>query len=614
MIPKKKKINKFKTFNIIAIIINVILFIGIGLLSYLILKNDILPNKYLIIYFLLVGLIPLGMLFFLFFKKTKFKIKIALAVVDILFIIIVGLLVFYLHGTIRFIDNFTTSSNYVTRNYMVLVPKESEYQDIKELDKKNIGYIELNAINYTQAFGELNKLITFENKDYLDYKIMFEALKLNEIDAFLTSDTYYEILGEEVENLSLDYHVIYTFSIKEKAVDVKKDVDVTEDVFNVYISGLDTYSSISKIARSDVNIVVSINPKTYQILMVNIPRDYYVTFHGQTKRDKLTHAGLYGTEMSIKTIEDLLDIDINYYLKVNFNSVIGLVDALGGVDVYSEYSFISAGNGYYFQKGFNHVNGQQALDFSRTRKVLPGGDRVRGQNQQAMIQAIIKKITSPAIITRYTSILASLEDSFLTNMSTDKITDIVKMQLDKSPKWNITSISLDGADSNDYTSVFPDKKVYVMEPYEETITKAKETLKSVRDGVKLESSYQDNTSGYVSTPFIPKPEPKPVEPEEEQDQTEEQDSNTDLEQNEDSDNSDNQGDDNQDGNTDIPNIQDKEPSQEETNDSNNSGSTEGNKDLEDDNTKSEDNNNQDDSKSKTENDTSGILDIPGIVN
>ena len=614
MIPKKKKINKFKTFNIIAIIINVILFIGIGLLSYLILKNDILPNKYLIIYFLLVGLIPLGMLFFLFFKKTKFKIKIALAVVDILFIIIVGLLVFYLHGTIRFIDNFTTSSNYVTRNYMVLVPKESEYQDIKELDKKNIGYIELNAINYTQAFGELNKLITFENKDYLDYKIMFEALKLNEIDAFLTSDTYYEILGEEVENLSLDYHVIYTFSIKEKAVDVKKDVDVTEDVFNVYISGLDTYSSISKIARSDVNIVVSINPKTYQILMVNIPRDYYVTFHGQTKRDKLTHAGLYGTEMSIKTIEDLLDIDINYYLKVNFNSVIGLVDALGGVDVYSEYSFISAGNGYYFQKGFNHVNGQQALDFSRTRKVLPGGDRVRGQNQQAMIQAIIKKITSPAIITRYTSILASLEDSFLTNMSTDKITDIVKMQLDKSPKWNITSISLDGADSNDYTSVFPDKKVYVMEPYEETITKAKETLKSVRDGVKLESSYQDNTSGYVSTPFIPKPEPKPVEPEEGQDQTEEQDSNTDLEQNEDSDNSDNQGDDNQDGNTDIPNIQDKEPSQEETNDSNNSGSTEGNKDLEDDNTKSEDNNNQDDSKSKTENDTSGILDIPGIVN
>lgn len=521
---KKKRLKKV---NIISIIINIILLIIILLASILILKNDILPVKYLIYYFLIVGFIPLIILIFLFHPKTLPKVKIVLMIVDIIYIILLSILTIYLHKTFLVLDE-VSNNNYVTRNYLVLVRNNSEYQDIKELDKKRIGYVEIETANYSLAIKELNKVITFESKDYIDYTIMLEAFGLREFDGLLTTNDYYESLKEEVLNFESDYRILYKFSVQEEiSYDIKKDVDVTKDSFNIYISGMDMAGRISDIVRSDVNIVVSINPKTKQVLMVNIPRDYYVLFHGQTKKDKLTHAGLYGTEMSIKTVEDLLDIDINYYFKVNFNTVTKMVDALGGVDVYSEYSFQASEGGLYFRKGFNHVNGSQALVFARIRKVLPGGDRQRGKNQQALISAIIKKVTSTdTILLRYPSLLEAMKGLFMTNMSTNKITDIFKMQISENPKWNITSISLDGSDSENYTSVFPDKKVYVMEPYEDTIKEAQEAIKKVQEGVLLESSYQENNNNDVFIPYIPKPTPNSKDEEKDKETTENPEENT----------------------------------------------------------------------------------------
>ncbi len=503
----KKSRVRLRKFNIFALIVNLILLVLVSIISFLILKYDILPLKYLIVYFLLLVGIPLLILFFLLRRKTNFKVKIFLIIIDFLFIALVGFALHYVSETFEFLDEFANSASYTTRNYMVLVPNDSEYEKIEELDKKTIGYIVQEVANYKKALGELNKTITFTNKDYLDYTTIFEAFKLKEVDAILSTDSYYDSLCEEVETFETDYKIIYKFSVREKIENLTKDVDVTKEVFNVYISGMDTYGDISTISRSDVNIVMSVNPKTNQILMVNIPRDYYVVFHGQTNKDKLTHAGLYGTGMSLKTIEDILDIDINYYFKVNFNSVEKVVDALGGVDVYSQYTFRST-NGYYFRKGYNHVNGKQALGFARTRKVLTYGDVDRGRNQEALIQAIIKKATSSAILTRYTTILDSLKDSFYTNMSSDRITDIIKMQIDRMPKWNTTSMSLTGFGAYDYTSVFPDKKVYVMLPNEDTIKEAKSLLDDVKNGKTLESTYQENT-GDVYDPFIPKPTPTP---------------------------------------------------------------------------------------------------------
>ncbi len=327
----------------------------------------------------------------------------------------------------------------------------------------------------------------------------------------------YKLISEEDDTIEDKYTIIYEFSLKEDIEDFTKDIDVTKDPFIVLISGMDNAGDITSITRSDVNIVVVVNPKTYQILMIHIPRDYYVKLHGQENRDKLTHSGLYGTEMTVKTIEDLLQIDINYYFKVNFMSVVDIVNALGGVDVYSKYTFRTVDYDYYFEKGYNRINGKQALEFVRTRKVLKGGDRARGENQQALIQAVVKKATSPAILTKYSSLLESVNGKFITNLSSEKMLQIIKLQIDKMPKWNFTSISLDGFDSENYSSVFPTIKKYVMEPDQKTIDAAMEAIKDVFDGKILDSSYQENTSGWVNTPHVyvpPKEEPEEEEPDE----------------------------------------------------------------------------------------------------
>ena len=279
-----------------------------------------------------------------------------------------------------------------------------------------------------------------------------------------------------IDNVYIPFR--FFISNKEKVNEITKDVDVTKDVFNVYVSGIDSYGNVTDKTRSDVNIILSINPKTNKILMINIPRDYYVELDGTGQKDKLTHAGIYGVEMSTKTIENLLGIEINYYVKVNYNALINLVDALGGVDVYSKNDFTSGLN-YHFNVGYNHVNGDQALEFVRTRKAFLDGDRVRGENQQAMIQAVIKKACSASILIKYDDILKSLEDSFSTNISTDKIMSLINMQLDSMPSWNIESISLNGSDSYGFTYTYPTQELYVMIPNEETIDEAKNALNAI---------------------------------------------------------------------------------------------------------------------------------------
>ena len=216
---------------------------------------------------------------------------------------------------------------------------------------------------------------------------------------------------------------------------------------------------------------------TNKIILVNVPRDYYVELPGTEKKDKLTHAGMYGVDMSIKALENLLDIEINYYVKVNYNAIINLVDALDGVDVYSEYNFKSFEFYHPFKKGINHVDGKLALDFVRTRKAFRDGDRVRGENQQRMIQAIFKKVSSPKILVKYNEMLKALDGSFTTNISTSKIMSLINMQLDKMPSWEISSMSLNGTDAYDYTYTYPSQQLYVMVPKEETVNEVKNAIK-----------------------------------------------------------------------------------------------------------------------------------------
>ena len=200
--------------------------------------------------------------------------------------------------------------------------------------------------------------------------------------------------------------------------------------------------------------------------------------HSRAK-DKLTHAGIYGIETSIATLENLLDTEINYYVKVNFTSLISVVDALDGITVNSKYSFTSQ-DGYTYQKGINELNGEEALSFVRERKAFSGGDRTRGENQELVLSAIINKALKPSIIINYADLLKAVKGGFITNLTDDDITKIIKKEIDEPHNWQIESISLDGTDSYNYTYSYSKSKLYVMEPNMESVNAAIKKMQQIQ--------------------------------------------------------------------------------------------------------------------------------------
>lgn len=494
----KIKKNKFKIFSKIAIII----LDWLALTTILLLKKyDILPLKYFLPV-LLSLMLTSGLFSILIIKKKikkkpiKNKIKIPITILSILESILLAFVLIYLNKTFRFLDNIV-DSGYHIENYSVIVLKD-RYKEINELDAKQISYYKQENQAVDQALQKLEEVITPIKELKNNYQELVDDLYNEETDAILIEESHRTLIEEKNQDFNEKTEVIYKIEIKTKTNDIVKNVNVNKEPFNIYISGIDTYGSIESVSRSDVNIVATINPKTHQVLLTSIPRDYYVDLADTGSKDKLTHAGIYGIDKSIKTIENLLDTEINYYVKVNFSSVQNIIDALGGVDVYSEYSFTGY-EGTIFQKGFNKVNGSQALDFARTRKTVPGGDRTRGQNQQALISAMIEKACSKEILTKYTSLLSSLEGSFQTNMKTEEITKIIKNQINDMAKWNITSQNLDGYDGSGYTYSYSWELLYVMVPDEDSVAQAKERIKNVLNDQTLESSYVENT-GNVNIP------------------------------------------------------------------------------------------------------------------
>lgn len=511
-----KKINFNKIFFMIMIFLMVFF---VGFLFY----ANIIPFKYMILVISLMSLWIIALFFLLIFKTKRGKNKKRKAtgyVISGLLIILMALVFYYVNVTLGFFKGFG-DNRYKEENYLVLVLQDSSFQSLADLS--SIGYTSNELSNIDQALTKLNEETTIENIKYDDTTEMFTDLINQEIDSVLIEESSMAIIYEEHKDYEGLFRIIDTIKIKTQ-IEITKETDVINETFTVYISGIDSYGSIATVSRSDVNMVATINPKTKQVLLVSIPRDYYVQLRGTTGyKDKLTHAGIYGIETSVGTLEDLLATDINYYFRVNFTSLEKIVDALGGIDVYSKYSFTSskASSGtYYFSQGYNHMNGNQALAFSRERKNLPssaGGDRGRGENQQAVIDGIIRKAISPAIITSYSKILNSLKDSFQTNMTDNDIQKLIKMQLNDMASWNITSYSLNGYDGYEPVYSSPNSKPYVMIPYEDTVTEAQNLIDKVIAGELLESSYDKEPSDinnpvYVEPEPEPEPEPDPIIP------------------------------------------------------------------------------------------------------
>lgn len=442
-----------------------------------IIRMDMLPGKYLTIFIIIEVILTLLVLIGLAKKHKTLKLNILCLILAIILSSGYIYATNYINATINFLGTMFTNVS-ETEEYYVVVRNDNNYNELEDLAGEELSAfrIEENIIT------ELKEQINVEIQDDNSLIKVGSDLIDNATEGIFVSSSQYSILREEIDDFETNTKIIYTLKheIKSK-VDIEDEnskYTIDNGVFNVYISGIDTSGSISNVARSDANILATINTKTHEVLITSIPRDYYVTLYSKGAKDKLTHSGIYGINETVSTVEELLDTDINYYIRVNFTTLIKLVDTLGGVDVYSEYDFSTGG--YHFNKGYNHVNGAQALAFSRERHSFGSGDNQRIKNQQHVIEAVINKVlNSTTILTKYTSILESLEGSFQTNIEQNDISNLVKEQLDNMESWTIDNYSLTGTGSSSATYSMGSQKLYVMLPNESSVEEAKNNIQEL---------------------------------------------------------------------------------------------------------------------------------------
>ncbi|MDO4314052.1 MAG: LCP family protein [Eubacteriales bacterium] len=335
-------------------------------------------------------------------------------------------------------------ATYKTDNMVVVVRTENPAENLMDVKNSRFGYqTEMDQANNNLMLEDVQSTVGREIK-LIEYETVIEeaqALLEGRIEAAIYNEAFTGIIEESIEDYSDRVRILYQYGVD---TEIEQEEVSVEEPFHIYISGIDVSGSITTNSRSDVNIIMTVNPETKEILLTTTPRDYYVPIPNVSgdARDKLTHAGIYGVDASMNTLEQLYGIDIGYYARVNFTSLIEIVDALGGVDVNSEYTF-SAG-GYDFVKGVNHLDGEQALAFSRERHCFEDGDNQRGKNQEAVLTAILRKAMSPAILTSANQILESVSDCVETNMTRDEMADFINMQLNDGASWSIESTAATG--------------------------------------------------------------------------------------------------------------------------------------------------------------------------
>ena len=470
---KEKIIHLLKI--IASILFAVFAFVCVCTFFYLLIKCNIIPGKYF--YPMLIGVLFLFLSAFVLDFFSNKKILHVLSVVVFLLLSIVSIISStYLGTTYRFLKNTQAKGEYLS--YSVFVLKDSKITDLNGLKNKNITYFD--DLYVSEVKVELQKQISYSENITSNVSDAYDSLKNNDTNAIVLEKGYYSLAKEEISDFSKNVKSIYSFQIKveNKKSDDKKIEVPAEEPFILYISGIDQYGNVDSVrGRSDVNQLMVINPKTNKILIVNTPRDYYVQLPGTTGlRDKLTHAGVYGIDKSVETLESIYDVDINHYVRINFDTLIKTVDIIGGIDVYSDADFITHTTGHiHINKGWNHFNGTQSLAYSRERYAYIDGDHHRGRNQQQVMEAIIHKVTSSdTIIKKYNSILNSLNGSFQTDMDMSFITSCIKYQIDKKPNWNVETIQVTGSASWNYTySMGYNYYLWVMEPDWNSVSEAK---------------------------------------------------------------------------------------------------------------------------------------------
>ena len=370
------------------------------------------------------------------------------------------------------------------------------------------GYIaDADTKNTQNILDEISKSFgTIKSKEYSSMTALADALYDDEVDAILINQGYVDLLTEKdgYTDFRDQTRVLYTYTTTHEVDPIVPNTSITKEPFVVYCSGIDArVDDISAKSRSDVNILAVVNPTTKQILLVNTPRDYYLPLARNGELDKLTHAGLYGIDESMKVLGNLYGVQADYYVRVNFAGLVKIVDALGGVDIESDANFSCVpmetpdGNGdytyqkYSFTKGINHVNGSQALAFARERKAFADGDNRRGQHQMTVIKAIVNKACSSAVLTKYQELLKAASDAFITNMPYADISSLVQMQLGDMADWNITTYAVSGEGSTEYCYALGDK-AWVMIKASSKVNTAKNMIQQVINGEVPTTSSSDS--------------------------------------------------------------------------------------------------------------------------
>ncbi len=444
--------------------------------------SKMLPVKYMVIVFVLLAFV--GGYIFLLVRLRKNKKRF---VCGTIFSILVDLGLIYgiycLIIAIISISNITGTTEETTSvGFYVLVDDPAE--GLADIANYTVGVMETqNRTAVDEAIVQTEELIgsSLVLAEYGTATDLIDALYAQDCQAIAMSDAWIDALADtdEYEDIEDNIRLLEYITVVEE-VEEKERIRESEEVITLYVSGIDSRTGLISKSRSDVNILIVANTETHQLLMVNTPRDYYVPLSiSNGVKDKLTHAGIYGVEVSKDTISMLYDVDIDYYFRVNFSGFEDIVDALGGITVYSEYSF--SNGDYTFTKGYNTMDGAMALAFVRERHAFATGDIQRGKNQMAAISAIIDKAISPSILTGYTSLMSSLSGSFETDMSYDVIASLVSDQLDDGSGWNIVSYTVTGTGDRQVPYSMS-QSVYVMIPNEETVQTAKDLIEAVYNG------------------------------------------------------------------------------------------------------------------------------------
>lgn len=494
-------------FMIFAIILSVILVIFTGGLVYQIFKLQILPDNILIPIILVLILLTMIFVLLINFSTHGLVSKILCSLMVVVLSAVYGLGNYYLYSTNTTLETVTDQGNKAKNTVSVVVLNSSGLENVNSLEGSKLGVLKTIGNEATKkSLTDLKKNnVTYTKKTYDNMLGMLKALYDGEVDAIVLNEAYRSNVCdlEDYTNFNNDTKVIHktVYYTKENSSSLAVS-DITSKPFNILISGNDSFGSLDENSRSDVDMLVTINPVTSTILLTSIPRDSYVKevcndyACNYGVYDKLTHTGIYGVDTTKNTIENMLDIDINYVYRVNFTSMIDIVDALGGVDVtvpegMAVSKFYTNSNLEGVHEGENHLDGKRALAYSRERKAYLDGDLQRARNQQQVLQAMFKKATSPEIIKNYTSLLKALIGAFDTNMTTQEITSFIKYQIQAKPSWKFEQFVLKG-DNDLRMSAELGSEVSVVILYDSYINIAHDKIQAVLDGQSSDTVEADD--------------------------------------------------------------------------------------------------------------------------